>query len=912
MTSLLFLFVAFFVALASTCATPIADYVFSQQGCKDATWVHADGLTFTRQTNVTSCPSFNGFEYWTTGVYSTQLTGIPDAIVSNEITDQFEELSSTNTDPAVGRSMTMATWFTKTEILSSSDTYILTEFSPSTQPSSGPPCDTPAVDPENTKVQMRLYSPEQRAVFSGWMQRTPLFGPIAAEFTDTGQFTAGLGTYALFITQATPPTTGVSITTSRIYKWNGHGTAPTLAGSGTGADDQRMLQLMLDPTNKIRLCSNRYASTANCKAAVNTWFHRFATWNRSLSVGEIPGVAQSGMPNAVASAKNCTFTVVQNVARQVNLNTSACVTDAEGQAIIAIRIHSLPGEGYLQYNGANLSSLPYTVVNPILLTYTPSYGTWTSDCASILFRFDASDDGVRYSVTTTYAFMCIPEVNIPPVVVSANYSVANGGTQNFSVLVTDQNDLDTPPSVALGVLNATTGGYRDTTFVSFQSVIGTHGRLFEADCTVPLVAQANYTPAVEFCFVASSPTSMGIDVFLVTAFDAVSSSLSPGQIRFENLTPLQAYGTNVTTLESPETVDFTLPVYDGLDRSPLVPQIVTLPSNGVLTFTDNESLVAIGDLVDGNLTCTGNSLYFNCFEDGCLNFYGESPGPLDSFTYVTRYENESSEAGPVYVTVINTFSEITSVSGLTGRLTMVLGDTYEFGDRIQVVDPDDQAYLIGVLLYSAYGVFLFDVTQEELLVTGPDDNSLILGFCGPLMDAGCGDISFAARPRYVNYLLRKMQFQLDFNGGTTTSLRVSIFKPSPEGMTEANFVSTFLDATPDATANLPIDVTLNTPTASPNSSGSDPTLLILILVCMVLSCVGALCFMFLMCCMSIVFAYDRMVAFLGALLYYGTCQCIWRRCKGKTPKTEETAPLLPPTKTGMRGYRRRARDNVSW
>jgi hypothetical protein len=883
-------------------SSPIVDYVFSQQGCKDALWEFDDGLNFTRNTTQTACANLNGFEYWTTGAYTTDSRAM-DGIVSSLITDQFEELTSDNPDDTP-RNITLVLWFTLTQLPSLGIHDLLVEFSPS-QP--GTEISSTDVGPESYQPKVQLRTGRSQWVFPTYNLASSE-GPYTSVNLAGGGYTDTVnpGTYMILTSSESTLSNSIHQTIAA-YSCNGRDAAPVLVGYGTSPDlpGNQYLQLLLDPNNRIRMGSSRYpSSSSNYIGSINTWFHRFAVWNRTINEDEQIQLARYGVPVAIASARNTTFELNQDEAIVVNLNTSDSVGDVDGDAIISIRVLSLPFSGSLEYNETEITELPFELEDPALLVYIPEERAWSyPDCsAAPTFQFDCSDNGVDYNLGETYALLCIIEVNVPPVAVSANLTLPKGSSLLFTVLVTDENDQDVPPSPTLGVLNSSFPSlYRNTTFITWQNQQGEFGEIMLDDCSTPVVPLDQYRPSISFCYVSTQDPSNGQDTFFFKGFDAVSNSTEWGVIGFEVLNPLQAYGTNVTTYESPETVNFALPLFDGLDRTPLEGQVVSLPSFGTLTHNSNDSAVEIGDIVDGNLTYEGDALYFNRFTTGTTNFYGEPTPPADSFLYLVRYENETSETGTIYVNVINTFSEITSVSGLTGGISMAIGGIYEFGTRIQIDDPDDEEYLIGVSLYSTFGSFIFQINQTEILVIGPDDNSLILGICGPLMDAGCSDVTLAARPRYVNYLLSKMTFQLDSVTGSLTKLTIGVFKPSPAGMTEGNFARTFLEEDPFALADIPITTT--SPTSAPGSSSSDPTLLIVLIVSMVLGCVGALCFICLISCVMCVFAFDRVLTIFGWCIYYATCQCLCRGRKTRE-KLEDVEAKVPLVKSAGRVHYR--------
>jgi hypothetical protein len=800
------LFVLFLVATAAVIrASPIADYVFSQQGCKDALWEFDDGLNFTRNVTQTACPQQDGFEYWTTGAYTTG-SRVMDGIVSSLITDQFEELTSDNPSETP-RNITLVLWFTLTQLPSLGINDLLVEFSPS-QP--GTEISSTDVGPESYQPKVQLRTGRSQWVFPTY-NLASVEGPYTSVNLAGGGYSEQLTTGAYMILTSSESTLTDSIRQTIVaYSCNGRDAAPVLAGYGNSPDlpDNQYLQLLLDPNNRIRMGSSRYpSSSSNYIGSTNTWFHRFAVWNRSLTETEISDLAQYGIPFAIAAAKNTTFELNQDETISVNLNTTDSVADYDGDTITVIRVLTLPTSGVLVYDGEEVTDLPFEMTDASLLEYQPVEGEWVLTCdLGPSFQFDCSDNGVDFSVAESYAIMCIRET--PPTVVSANYSVPEGYFVRFSVNVTGS----TGP-----LLNATT--------VLWQVL---ESPLFLTDCSTPVVTNVFYTGSLEYCFLSTQPT--GQETFLLIANNGVLNSTSQGVIGITNLIPVQAYDQTTSTLEYPNSVNFSLNTFDGLDRTPLWGVLQSLPSHGTVTFASNASAVNIGDLVDGPLTYTGDPFYFNRY------VYTDEPyADPDTFTFKTRYATETSTSvGVVSVDVTNVFNPEFSVSGLTGVIPISEGETYTFGTRIQITDPDGDEYFLAVYVITQYGTVVFTVGDSDLVAS----SELILGTCGAQMNSGCTEVAFAARSSRLNRLLGNMTLVLDTDSAASARFTIKFYKPSPGGITQGNFASTLSNAVPYVYANIPLDIIV-VPTASPVVPPGDSTLANLLIASLVITGIGA-------------------------------------------------------------------------
>lgn len=811
MKNLIFVWIVV-VILAGVRGTPIADYVFTQQGCKDALWMFGDGLNFTRNPLYTSCPSYNGFEYISTGPKITTLHSASMAFVSTPIADQWSEVTSFNNDSALPRNMSYALWFTanQTWLPDGDDGSLLVDVSVAGASTAG-----------FSDLLIKAHSDIIYAAFEGRMYSSTFGVHLAEEFwARTPTFNAVPVTGVLFVSYATNASHVIGLV--QVYKWNGLGVVPTTLVTGTtiklGSNVATFLQLVLTTNARLYIGGSQYAAGNSMQSWLNTSFHRFTLWNQSFTESQIQAFAQLGPPPNAPSAKNTSFEAPQAQSISVLLNTTESIFDVDGRVITHIRVRSLVTEGILLYDGEEITDIPFVMTDASLLSFVPASSTYwsTPNCDATSFLFDASNDGVLYSVSSSYAIICVVKILV---VESVTYGVPQGWYVTFHLNITSSDGGE--------VTNGTivTWEFASPDFISFY---------FE-DCVTPVVAGTEYVSTLGYC--AATEVPIGTDFFFVSAYGTLANTSEPGNITVQSLIPVQAYDGTATTYEYPSSVNFSLVTFDGLGRTPLWGVILTLPSHGTLSYPLNGSLVAIGDIVTGEINYQGDPFYFNRYPSGQLNPYNEPSADPDTFTFRTRYQNESSTSvGTMSMEVILTFSPEFSVSGLTGTIPVALGEVYTFGDRIQITDPDGEAYLIAVYVISQYGDLIFTVDDDDL-VAGSD---LILGTCGSQMNSGCTEVAFAARPRRANLLLGNMTFELDSSAGLSAKVTIKFYKPSPAGITQGNFASTLADAVPLVYANIPVDI-LVTPTSSPVTGSGDTLLANLLIASLVISGIGALC-----------------------------------------------------------------------
>ncbi|MCX7086415.1 MAG: hypothetical protein NTV00_00005, partial [Methylococcales bacterium] len=123
-----------------------------------------------------------------------------------------------------------------------------------------------------------------------------------------------------------------------------------------------------------------------------------ATVDDTFTLTLDPLASGSGTPTNVApSSTNDSVTILQNTTTALALTDFGNYDDAEGAAIAAVQITSLPAHGTLQYNGGNVilnQSIPAVDITSGNLQFVPAAGAFGNNYADIGFKVG---DGVAFS-----------------------------------------------------------------------------------------------------------------------------------------------------------------------------------------------------------------------------------------------------------------------------------------------------------------------------------------------------------------------------------------------------------------------------------------------------------------------------------------------------------------------------------
>lgn len=131
-------------------------------------------------------------------------------------------------------------------------------------------------------------------------------------------------------------------------------------------------------------------------------------------------------------------------------------TDSNGDALVKVKIVSLPSSGNLKLDGANIVSGQEILLTDLSkITFVPPVGFIGGP---ISFLWNGSD-GTDYASVSKSVNITIGEPNVPPVAVADSYSTTKGGTLNVAVPGVLINDLDANgnPITAIKVTDPSSG-----------------------------------------------------------------------------------------------------------------------------------------------------------------------------------------------------------------------------------------------------------------------------------------------------------------------------------------------------------------------------------------------------------------------------------------------------------------------
>ncbi len=264
--------------------------------------------------------------------------------------------------------------------------------------------------------------------------------------------------------------------------------------------------------------------------------------------------------------------------------------------------------------------------------------------------------------------------------------------------------------------------------ISFLTVQGTSGTLYDATCSVPLVRNTYYFTS-DFCYKADSANSNAfgsVDVFYV---DGYSIGFSV---------------TNPVTLSSPS------PIF-GLENQPLQLQATVTDTFGARPHTFTVTKNPLYGTLSSSLVYTPNQDFFNAMNNSFVDLLGVSFGVGADQVKFRAYPGGVEATVDIYTNAVSSDDFLVLAQDLYG----VLGKAYS--SNAHYVDLDEDTVIVTLIANSTNG-------RLSLLtpITFTPDTCV-----AEYAIAKCTSIAITGVPSVVDGFLQKLKVTMDSEGTVT-------------------------------------------------------------------------------------------------------------------------------------------------
>jgi hypothetical protein len=390
--------------------------------------------------------------------------------------------------------------------------------------------------------------------------------------------------------------------------------------------------------------------------------------------------------------------------------------------------------------------------------------------------------------------------------------------------------------------------------------------------------------AFRFCY---EGTDIGSDSFPFVVSTLEGAVSDPGYVLAQSIDPFEICpevsvrdlsllpGAEAVCVSAGSEYPGFVPVYlqsrNGFDGGDVVFTLVTLPKNGTLYLStangsrsdvsvteSNRSSVALPARSDNepDLWYQGNPYFFTRADVGTYGRNGRgwngcaqatAPGCPDTFNFTVNGSTLQATYSIQVASVFNPLASLVTEQNMTiyldPRYTILTSNVFPL---VQLSDPDDGVYPIGVQISTSIGTLKINITTMESW----DTNRYSFVSCSA-PTIGCSGITVYGGLFEMNYLLSRLQVQVLRRGVLSTdSIIVRVYKPASAGITSHDDGVAIDDGKylPDQTITVGFilaNVTLNGSSTSTDTGSGGLNLALLVMILLIagpISCCFCACY----------------------------------------------------------------------